>query len=47
MREFTSEGLVIGKRFRGYRGLTTGVPGPWNAEPEEIQEFPDELDSNK
>lgn len=49
MREFeiTSEGLVIGERFRGYRGLTTGVPGPWNAEPGEIQEFPDELESNQ
>lgn len=37
MREFeiTSEGLVIGERLTGYRGLTTGVPGPWNAETEE------------
>lgn len=35
MREFeiTSEGLVIGERLRGYRGLTTGVPGPWNDGP--------------
>jgi circadian clock protein KaiC len=34
MREFqiTSDGLVIGERLTGYRGLTTGVPGPWNAE---------------
>ncbi len=49
MREFeiTSEGLVIGERFMGYRGLTTGVPGPWNGEPGEIQEFPDELESNR
>ena len=39
MREFeiTSEGLVIGERLTGYRGLTTGVPGPWNGEPGEIQ----------
>ena len=38
MREFeiTSEGLVIGERLTGYRGLTTGVPGPWNAELGEI-----------
>lgn len=37
MREFeiTSEGLVIGERLVGYRGLTTGVPGPWNAESNE------------
>jgi circadian clock protein KaiC len=48
MREFeiTTEGLVIGERFTGYRGLITGVPGPWHAEPTEIQEFPDELESN-
>jgi circadian clock protein KaiC len=49
MREFeiTSEGFVIGERLRGYRGLTTGVPGPWKSEPQEIQEFPDELESNR
>ena len=37
MREFeiTSEGLVIGKRLTGYRGLTTGVPGPWTSEAED------------
>jgi len=31
MREFeiTSKGLIIGERLTGYRGLTTGVPGPW------------------
>jgi circadian clock protein KaiC len=45
--EITSEGFVIRERLRGYRGLTTGVPGPWNAEPEGIQEFPDELESNR
>ncbi|HYN24415.1 MAG TPA: ATPase domain-containing protein, partial [Pyrinomonadaceae bacterium] len=45
--EITSEGFVIGERFRGYRGLTTGVPGRWNAEPGEIQEFPHELESNQ
>jgi circadian clock protein KaiC len=34
MREFeiTTGGLVIGERLTGYRGLTTGVPGPWNAD---------------
>jgi len=33
LREFaiTDAGIVIGERLRGYRGLTTGVPGPWNA----------------
>jgi circadian clock protein KaiC len=49
MREFeiTSEGLVIGERLMGYRGLTTGVPGPWNAEPGEIQDSLDEPESNQ
>jgi len=44
MREFeiTSEGLAIGERLRGYRGLSTGIPSPWNAEPGELQEFPNE-----
>jgi circadian clock protein KaiC len=49
MREFeitASEGFVIGERLRGYRGLTTGVPGPWNAEPGEIQEVPTEVESD-
>jgi circadian clock protein KaiC len=32
MREYevTSKGIVIGKRLRGYRGLTSGIPGPWD-----------------
>lgn len=43
MREYeiTSEGLVIGERLTGYRGLTTGVPGPWNAEAAELQDVTD------
>ncbi len=28
----TSRGVVIGERLRGYRGLTSGVPGPWSTE---------------
>lgn len=48
MREFeiTSEGFVIGERLRGYRGLTTGVPGPWNDEPGDY-ESADEPESNQ
>jgi circadian clock protein KaiC len=26
----TSKGVVMGERLRGYRGLTTGIPGPWS-----------------
>jgi circadian clock protein KaiC len=39
MREYTitPDGLVIGERLTGYRGLTTGAPGPWRTEPGEDQ----------
>jgi circadian clock protein KaiC len=49
MREYeiTSRGLVIGDRLTGYRGLTTGVPGPWNSELGETPEFPDEPESHQ
>jgi len=49
MREFqiTAEGFVIGERLRGYRGLTTGVPGPWNDGHGEIHESVDEPESNQ
>ena len=49
MREFeiTSEGFVIGERLTGYRGLTTGVPGPWNDEPGETHESTGEPESNQ
>lgn len=32
MREYevTDGGIVVGDRLRGFRGLTTGVPGPWS-----------------
>ncbi len=42
LREFeiTSKGLVIGERLVGYRGLTTGVPGPWN-DPENLADEPE------
>ena len=26
----TDKGVVIGEPLRGYRGLTTGIPGPWS-----------------
>ncbi|MEP7359713.1 MAG: ATPase domain-containing protein, partial [Anaerolineales bacterium] len=28
----TGQGLVIGERLTGYRGLTTGIPGPWSSD---------------
>jgi circadian clock protein KaiC len=47
MREFeiTSEGVVIGERLKGYRGLTTGVPGPWNSGGPEIHGIQDAPES--
>ena len=32
MREYqvTGKGITIGERLRGYKGLTTGIPGPWD-----------------
>lgn len=38
--QVTDKGIVIGEPLRGYRGLTTGIPGPWNVESVEIQEPP-------
>jgi circadian clock protein KaiC len=34
MHEFqiTQKGMVVGEPLRGYRGLTTGIPGPWSLE---------------
>ena len=34
MREYqiTTDGMVIGAPLRGFRGLTTGIPGPWSSE---------------
>jgi len=28
--QITSTGVVIGEALRGYRGLTSGIPGPWS-----------------
>ena len=30
--QITAKGLVIGEPLRGYRGLTSGIPGPWSFE---------------
>src|SRR6185436_13594774 len=30
--QITSEGIVIGEPLRGYRGLTSGIPGPWESQ---------------
>jgi len=38
--QVTDKGIVIGEPLRGYRGLISGIPGPWGAESVEIQESP-------
>jgi hypothetical protein len=34
--EVTSKGLAIGEPMRGYRALTSGIPGPWSLESGEV-----------
>jgi circadian clock protein KaiC len=36
--QITSKGMVIGAPLRGYRALTSGIPGPWPVEPGEVPE---------
>jgi circadian clock protein KaiC len=44
----TNEGVVIGEPLRGYRGLTSGIPGPWSSssgqnDPEPKQDVPSKV----
>jgi hypothetical protein len=34
------KGVIIGEPLRGYRGLTSGIPGPWSSEPRENDPSP-------
>ena len=34
--QITSKGMVIGAPLRGYRALTSGIPGPWSVESGEV-----------
>jgi len=45
--QITDKGIVIGKPLRGYRGLITGIPGPWYAKPGDDSELPDESAPNQ
>jgi hypothetical protein len=36
--EVTAKGLAIGEPLRGYRALTSGIPGPWSVETREVPE---------
>ena len=45
--QINEKGVIIGAPFRGYRGLTSGIPGPWSGEidpePREAGRVPPEL----
>jgi circadian clock protein KaiC len=45
--QVTDKGIVIGVPLRGYRGLTTGIPGPWDAEPVDISGAPGKPATNQ
>jgi circadian clock protein KaiC len=34
--QITSRGIVIGEPLRGYRALTSGIPGPWSSQSDDI-----------
>jgi circadian clock protein KaiC len=38
--KITSKGLVLGTTLRGFRGLTTGIPGPWPVGTAEVSTLP-------
>jgi len=44
--QVTDRGIVIGEPLRGYRGLITGIPGPWNAWSAGLPEYPGESATN-
>lgn len=46
--QITEKGVIIGEALRGYRGLTSGIPGPWSLDsgenhPEPRQDRPPKL----
>jgi len=44
--QITAKGMVIGEPLRGYRGLTTGIPGPWSEKTAQIPGLRTEADEN-
>ena len=44
--QITSKGLVIGQPLRGYRALTSGIPGPWSFESDDIPHRRAEAEGN-
>jgi circadian clock protein KaiC len=44
--EVSAKGLVIGAPMRGYRALTSGIPGPWSLESGEVPQQRTEADGD-
>jgi len=45
--EITSKGMVIGEPLRGYRALTSGIPGPWSIQSDDIPQPHAEADGDR
>ncbi len=41
--QITGEGVVIGEPLRGYRALTSGIPGPWDSRSDDLPPLRAEL----
>ena len=37
--KITPKGMVIGEPLRGYRGLTSGIPGPWSSPSDDLSQL--------
>jgi circadian clock protein KaiC len=37
--QISSKGLVVGEPLRGYRALTSGIPGPWSFESDDVPQL--------
>jgi circadian clock protein KaiC len=48
MCEYTisPKGIVVGQPLRGYRALTSGIPGPWSPETDDLPLLQSELPDN-
>jgi len=45
--QITSQGMIIGERLRGYRGLISGIPGPWSIQSDDVSQPRAEADGDR
>ena len=45
--QITSKGMVIGEPLRGYRALTSGIPGPWTSQSDDLSQSRAEGDGGR